>query len=159
MASALSYVGVAFAYPRARGRALDGIDVEVEAGDVVLVVGSSGSGKSTLLRAANGLVPHASGGRFAGDVAVHGRSTREHRPRDLVDVVGFVHQDPESAFVVDRVEDDVAFVGRGLQDAFEEGHGFLGGVAEAFLSLRIKRGDVGPNVSDDTSLHFREVAF
>jgi energy-coupling factor transport system ATP-binding protein len=31
-------------------------------------------------------------------------------PRDLADVVGFVQQDPEAQFVVDRVENDVAFV-------------------------------------------------
>ena len=30
-------------------------------------------------------------------------------PRDLADIVGFVHQDPEAQFVVDRVEHDVAF--------------------------------------------------
>jgi energy-coupling factor transport system ATP-binding protein len=63
-----------------------------------------------LLRAANGLVPHASGGRFTGAVVSFGRSTRDHLPRDLADVVGFVHQDPEAQFVVDRVDADVAFV-------------------------------------------------
>jgi energy-coupling factor transport system ATP-binding protein len=42
-------------------------------------------------------------------VVVGGRSTRSHRPRDLVDVVGFVHQDPEAQFVVDHVEGDLAF--------------------------------------------------
>jgi energy-coupling factor transport system ATP-binding protein len=77
---------------------------------VLLVVGESGSGKSTLLRAANGLVPHATGGRFGGDVVTFGRSTRTHHPRELADVVGFVGQDPEAQFVVDNVEHDVAFV-------------------------------------------------
>src|SRR5205823_4889468 len=53
---------------------------------------------------------HSSGGRFRGDMVVFGRSTRTHRPRDLADVVGFVHQDPEAQFVVDHVEADIAFV-------------------------------------------------
>ena len=79
-------------------------------GELLLVVGASGSGKSTLLRAVNGLVPHASGGRFGGDVVVFGRSTRTHHPRELADVVGFVAQDPESQLVVDHVERDLAFV-------------------------------------------------
>ena len=39
-----------------------------------------------------------------------GRSTRTHKPRELADVVGFVHQDPEAQFVVDHVETDLAFV-------------------------------------------------
>ncbi len=89
--------------------ALAGVDLEVEEGEVLLVVGPSGSGKSTLVRTMNGLVPHASGGTLAGVVTVFGRDTRTHRPRDLADVVGYVHQDPEAHSVVDRVEDDIAF--------------------------------------------------
>ncbi len=107
--SAISYSGVSFGYPDGP-LAVDQVDLEVLAGEILLVVGSSGSGKSTLLRAANGLVPHSTGGRFSGDVVAFGRSTRSHRPRELADVVGFVHQDPEAQFVVDRVEADVAFV-------------------------------------------------
>ncbi|HET9442468.1 MAG TPA: ATP-binding cassette domain-containing protein [Acidimicrobiales bacterium] len=111
--SAIRYEGVSFAYPgapEAAPPALAGVDLEVRAGELLVVAGSSGSGKSTLLRAANGLVPHASGGRFSGQVVVFGRSTRQHPPRALADVVGFVHQDPEAQFVVDEVEADLAFV-------------------------------------------------
>lgn len=106
--SGISFRAVSFGYPDGP-TALSAVDLEVAAGEVLLVIGASGSGKSTLLRAVNGLVPHASGGRFGGEVVVAGRSTRDHRPRDLADVVGFVHQDPEAQFVVDRVEHDVAF--------------------------------------------------
>ncbi len=108
MSAALTYSGVSFGYPDSP-LALDDVDLAVAAGDVVLVIGSSGSGKSTLLRCANGLVPHASGGRFSGDVTVGGHSTRGLHPRDLAALVGFVHQDPEAQFVIDRVESDIAF--------------------------------------------------
>jgi energy-coupling factor transport system ATP-binding protein len=100
---------VGFAYP-GQPPALVEIDLAIAAGEVLLFAGASGSGKSTLLRATNGLVPHSTGGRFRGDVVTFGRSTRTHAPRDLADVVGFVQQDPEAQFVVDRVESDVAFV-------------------------------------------------
>ena len=106
---AIDYRGVGFAYPGGEP-VLSGVDLAVTAGEVLLVAGPSGSGKSTLLRCANGLVPHASGGRFRGEVVALGRSTRSHPPRKLADVVGFVHQDPEAHFVVDRVEGDIAFV-------------------------------------------------
>jgi energy-coupling factor transport system ATP-binding protein len=108
--SAISIAGVSFEYPDTERAALHGADLEVEPGELLLVIGASGSGKSTLLRTVNGLVPHASGGKFAGDVVVFGRSTRTHHPRELADVVGFVAQDPEAQFVVDHVERDIAFV-------------------------------------------------
>jgi energy-coupling factor transport system ATP-binding protein len=108
--SAISMREVSYEYPDAPRAALAHVDLDVEPGELLLVVGTSGSGKSTLLRCANGLVPHSSGGRFAGEVVVFGRSTRSHQPRELADVVGFVAQDPESQFVVDHVERDVAFV-------------------------------------------------
>lgn len=106
---AISWQGAAFAYPD-RPRSLGPLEIEVEAGSITLVVGESGSGKSTLLRTVNGLVPHSSGGRFTGEVTVSGRAITTHRPRDLADVVGFVHQTPEAQFVVDHVEHDIAFV-------------------------------------------------
>ena len=56
----------ATAYPDAAGPALDGVSLDVEQGELVLVLGESGCGKSTLLRAALGLVPHFHGGELAG---------------------------------------------------------------------------------------------
>ncbi|HSE71468.1 MAG TPA: ATP-binding cassette domain-containing protein [Nocardioidaceae bacterium] len=88
---------------------LSGVDLHVPEGELCLVVGRTGSGKSTLLRAINGLVPHFSGGTLAGRVVVDGRDTRDHRPRDLAEVVGFVGQDPLSGFVTDTVEDELAY--------------------------------------------------
>jgi energy-coupling factor transporter ATP-binding protein EcfA2 len=108
--SAIEYRDVSFTYPDGPTPSLVDVDLDVGPGEVLLVVGPSGSGKSTLLRCANGLVPHTTGGRFGGDVVTFGRSTRSHHPRELADVVGFVHQDPEAQFVVDRVETDIAFV-------------------------------------------------
>lgn len=88
---------------------LDNVSVSVPEGELCLVIGRTGSGKTTLLRAINGLVPHFSGGTLTGRVVVDGRDTREHRPRDLADVVGFVGQDPLSGFVTDTVEDELAY--------------------------------------------------
>lgn len=88
---------------------LHDVDLSVEEGELVLLIGQTGSGKSTLLRAVNGLVPHFSGGLLTGEVTVAGRSTREWRPRDLADVVGMVAQDPLASFVTDTVEDELAY--------------------------------------------------
>ncbi len=96
-------------YPGEYRPALAHVDVKIGEGELALVIGPTGAGKSTLLRSVNGLVPHFSGGRITGRVSVEGRSTADHRPRDLADVVGFVGQDPDATFVADIVEDELAY--------------------------------------------------
>ncbi len=100
---------VTFTYPESRVPALEHVSLTVPSGEFVLVVGHTGSSKSTLLRAVNGLVPHFTGGVFSGSVHVDGRDTREVAPRELSDVVAFVPQDPAASFVLDRVEDELAY--------------------------------------------------
>ncbi len=106
----VNFDGVRYQYRDSETYAISVDNLQVHAGEFVLAVGASGSGKSTLLRAVNGIVPHLTGGTFTGTVRVGNRTTRDHEPRMLADVVGFVHQDPESQFVVDHVESDIAFV-------------------------------------------------
>ena len=101
--------GVGVTYAGASRPSLRDVDLRIEEGELVLLVGPTGSGKSTLLRTLNGLVPHFSGGTLTGSVVVGGRDTRAPRPRDLADLVGFVVQDPTSAFVTDTVEDEIAY--------------------------------------------------
>jgi energy-coupling factor transporter ATP-binding protein EcfA2 len=100
---------VAVTYDGAPAPTISGATFAIDEGEMVLVVGPTGSGKSTLLRCLNGLVPHFSGGTITGRVVIAGRDTRDHRPRDLADVVGFVGQDPMSSFVTETVEDEIAY--------------------------------------------------
>jgi energy-coupling factor transport system ATP-binding protein len=109
MSDAVRFEDVTFTYPDAERPALRGVDLHVPEGSFALAVGATGSGKSTLLRATNGLVPQFTGGTFAGRVAVDGRDTLAHPPRRLADVVAFVPQDPGASFVLDRVEDELAY--------------------------------------------------
>ncbi|MEV6973367.1 ATP-binding cassette domain-containing protein [Kitasatospora sp. NPDC093806] len=89
--------------------ALSGVDLTIPEGELCLLVGPSGSGKSTLLGTVSGLVPHFTGGVLHGRVTVGGRDTREHRPRELADLVGTVGQNPLAHFVTDTVEDELAY--------------------------------------------------
>ncbi|MCX4914462.1 ABC transporter ATP-binding protein [Streptomyces sp. NBC_00687] len=105
----IRFEDVSVTYTGAAGPAVQGVDLDIPEGELVLLVGPSGVGKSTVLGAVSGLVPHFTGGTLRGRVTVAGRDTRTHRPRELADVVGTVGQDPLSHFVTDTVEDELAY--------------------------------------------------
>ncbi|MGD8735953.1 MAG: ABC transporter ATP-binding protein, partial [Anaerolineae bacterium] len=98
-----------YRYPDVEAWILRDMALSIEEGEFLLVMGPSGAGKSTLLRCLNGLVPHFYGGQVAGAVRVDGRDPVAVGPRGMADLVGFVLQDPEAQFVVDKVEDELAF--------------------------------------------------
>ena len=89
---------------------LDGVDLEIEAGSFVAVLGHNGSGKSTLAKHMNAiLLP--SGGK----VYVDGIDTvDEDRLLDIRRTVGMVFQNPDNQIVANVVEEDVAFAPENL---------------------------------------------
>jgi energy-coupling factor transporter ATP-binding protein EcfA2 len=105
----ITFDEVSFTYTEAERPTLHRVSLDIPEGELCVVVGETGTGKSTLLRAINGLVPHFSGGTLAGTVTVDGRTTKDNRPRDLADVVGFVGQNPLASFVTETVEDELAY--------------------------------------------------
>ncbi len=105
----ITFTHVFYTYPGANRPALSDISLELPAGEFVLVAGESGAGKSTLLRCLNGLVPHFTGGVIAGAIRVQGLDPVAASPQVMSRHVGFVFQDPETQFVMDRVEDEIAF--------------------------------------------------
>ena len=105
----IHFENVSFTYPGAATPALRQVRLEIPAGALCLVFGPSGGGKSTLLRCTNGLVPHFSGGRLEGNLRVNGLDPLRLSTQGMSREVGFVFQDPEAQFVVDRVEDEIAF--------------------------------------------------
>ncbi len=105
----ISFKQVSYTYPGASLPTFKEVNLHIPSGALALVTGPSGSGKSTLLRCINGLVPHFSGGSLAGQIEVDGLNPVLASPLQISQSVGFVFQDPESQFVLDCVEDEIAF--------------------------------------------------
>ena len=123
MAPVIELAGVGFRYPGADRPSLTGVDLTIERGDFVAVVGGNGSGKTTLCKTFNGLIPHFWSGGFDGTVTVDGIDTRSSTVAGLSRKVGYVYQDFGNQLVRPTVHDDVAFgpINFGLADWRERG--------------------------------------
>lgn len=109
MSALASFADVTYSYPGADEPALRGVDLEIEAGEYVLMAGPSAGGKSTLLRVFNGLAPQFHGGRLSGRAMVCGLDPARTPSRRMAAVAGMVFQEPESQAVAETVEDELAF--------------------------------------------------
>lgn len=96
--------------------AIDGLDIEIEKGQFVVILGHNGSGKSTLAKHFNALLL-PSGGK----VYVDGMDTSdEDNIWNIRSKAGMVFQNPDNQIVATIVEEDVAFGPENLGIAPEE---------------------------------------
>jgi energy-coupling factor transport system ATP-binding protein len=105
----IKFSHVSLIYPNSTTTVLEDLNLTIDEGELVLVIGPTGSGKSSLLRLINGLVPHHTGGILAGDVSVNGVSTQIAKPGAMAHLIGIVGQNPANGFVADTVEEELAF--------------------------------------------------
>lgn len=98
-----------YTYPGAEVPTLRGVDLEIERGDFLAIVGNNGCGKSTLCKVMNGLIPHFIAGEFTGTVEIDGASTLESEIGELAQKVGYVYQDFENQIVRPTVLDDASY--------------------------------------------------
>ena len=114
MAEIIRTENLQYAYPADEGAepvlALKGVDLTIEQGSFVVVLGHNGSGKSTLAKTLNGvLLP------CGGHVYVEGMDTLdEHLLLAIRRTVGMVFQNPDNQIVANVVEEDVAFAPENL---------------------------------------------
>jgi energy-coupling factor transport system ATP-binding protein len=84
--------------------AVNRLDLRVEPGERILLLGASGAGKSTLMQALAGVLGGAEEGEEHGSLRVNGVD-----PRAMRGHAGLLLQDPDSQVILARVGDDVAF--------------------------------------------------
>lgn len=105
----IAFEQVSFSYDGERD-ALEDIDLVVDDGEFLGVIGHTGSGKSTLVQLMNALLVPT-----AGRVLVDGMDTRERKLRRRVrTTVGLAFQYPETQLFANTVAEDVAFGPRNL---------------------------------------------
>lgn len=100
--------GVSHTYESEHGQPIDAlhdVDLDIEQGEYLAIVGHNGSGKSTLAKCLNGLLLPS-----AGAIEVNGMNTREaERVIAIRSTVAIVLQHPENQFVASTVREEVAF--------------------------------------------------
>lgn len=108
--------------------AVDGVDLTVEKGEFIAILGHNGSGKSSLAKHINGLLQPTSG-----TVYLKGMDTRD--PKQILKIrqsAGIVFQNPDNQIVGSVVEEDVAFgpenIGVPTRDIWKRVAGALEGV-------------------------------
>ena len=101
---AIEFTDVSFRYEEEGPFAVRHLNLAVDEGEFVAVLGHNGSGKSTLARLANGLLTPDEG-----EVRVFGTLLGEKNLYDVRRNVGVVFQNPDNQTVATIVEDDVAF--------------------------------------------------
>ncbi len=94
-------------------RVLDSIDLKVEAGEFLAIVGQNGSGKTTLAKHIVGLLQPATG-----RITIDGKDRAQMRPAETAREVAYVFQNPDHQIFAATVDDEVAFGPRnfGLDD-------------------------------------------
>ncbi len=104
----VEFESVSFVYPDGTP-ALREVDLRIEAGEVVAIVGQNGSGKSTRVRPLNGLLRPT-----AGRVLLDGRDVRPVHTAALAAQVGLAFQNPDRQIFAGRVRGEVSFGPRNL---------------------------------------------
>lgn len=106
-------------YPNSNRKALDNINLNIDDGEFVLVVGYSGSGKSTLAKCITGAIPNFYGGKIGGQVFLDGEDVFKLNQKNRSSLVTMVFQDPEKQILMNKVYREIAF---GLENiALDEG--------------------------------------
>jgi energy-coupling factor transporter ATP-binding protein EcfA2 len=105
----IRFEAVSYRYPAGERMALADLDLSVNRGEIIGIVGPTGAGKTTLCLAMNGIVPQFFGGEFFGAVHIADLDAIETPTSRLAHHVGMVFEDPDTQITATTVADEVAF--------------------------------------------------
>ncbi|MGM0217483.1 ABC transporter ATP-binding protein [Enterococcus sp. AZ126] len=99
---------VTFAYED-QEKIIQQVDLQVNAGEFIVLCGKSGCGKSTLLRILNGLIPELYMGELTGTGSILGQELLTKEFNEYVRAIGVVFQNPKTQFFTSDVYSELAF--------------------------------------------------
>lgn len=109
MSTLLEWKDFSFQYHSQAEKTLTDINLTIEKGAKVLIVGPSGSGKSTLGNLINGLIPNSYQGTKTGEFTISQKDAYSPSIYDKSLLVSTVLQDPDGQFIGLSVAEDIAF--------------------------------------------------
>lgn len=110
MSRILHFKDLIFQYTPESRQVLKGVDIEVQEGEFVAVLGHNGSGKSTLAKHANAILLPSGGAVYVYDMDTR----QEELLFKIRQTVGMVFQNPDNQIVATVVDEDVAFAPENL---------------------------------------------
>lgn len=106
---AISLQRLSFTYRDGTVPALRDVDLEVAAGELVVVMGATGAGKTTLAKCINRTIPSFQPGELSGELHLLGRRIGSEGVADVAGSVGLVSQDFEAQLFATNVRQEIAF--------------------------------------------------
>jgi len=107
--SALLFDNVTFRYRAQVEPTLFDINLRINSGEKILILGPSGSGKSSLIHTINGIIPHSYKGEKSGEILLMGKDISNLNIFDISKIAGTVLQDTDGQFVGLSAAEDIAF--------------------------------------------------
>lgn len=101
--SFISLTNVDFCYPNGF-QALDNINIEIEQGENIAIIGQNGAGKTTTVKLMNGLIRPTSG-----NVVIDGMNTQNYTTAQVARKVGYVFQNPDEQIFHNTVMEEIEF--------------------------------------------------
>ncbi|MCU1439874.1 MAG: hypothetical protein JWP85_871 [Rhodoglobus sp.] len=98
-----------YVYPTGNVVALGGVDLKVERGEIIGIIGQNGSGKTTLTKLFNGLLKPTSG-----SVIINGIDAAKHTVQQMAAHVGYVFQNPNHQLFARTVQAELEFGPRNI---------------------------------------------
>ena len=118
--SVIRFENVSFQYPGAKTESICHINMDVKAGEFLVLTGGSGCGKTTITRLINGLAEQFYEGTCDGSITLLGHDISEYPLHEIGKKVGSIFQDPKSQFFASITEDEIAFGCENYGISYEE---------------------------------------